>query len=814
MKKISFSAQILPHVVAVLVFLLVTVLYFRPFFFDNKIISQYDIQQFEGSAKTISDYREKTGEEPLWVNSMFAGMPAYMVSVKWSNAPIAALKTISAIGLGHPVANIFCAFISYYILLLVFGVRSYLAIGGAIAFGLSSYMIVGISAGHNARVGAIAFMPMAMAGIHLAFSKKKILGFGLSAAGIALHLRENHLQITYYLVIIVAIYGLVQLIQAYREKQLADFGKTIAILVVAALLAAGTYFGQFWAVMEYTAQSKRGKSELASPNKSANSGLNKDYAFEFSNGILEPLTLLIPNIYGGSSGNFLVQDQKSEVYSALVASGNEQEANQLARFTSAYWGPQRLASPYYAGAIIVFLFALGIAFAERKYVWWLVAAALLSIALSWGSSFGSFNYFLFDHLPGYNKFRSVTFALVIALFAMPLLGFLGLEKLIQQGIGKEQKKKIVIAFASTGGLCVAILLLSGMFSFSKEMESQLPVWFTGALEDDRKSLLRSDAFRSFAFISIVFAVVYFEMWKKLNPIVFYSFLIIVIGLDIVIVDNRYFTKDNYTRKRENAFYVPTAADQAVLTDKSYYRVYDIQDYPQLMNEARSSYFHHSIGGYHGAKLRRYEDLYDTCLFKETGELIQDAQSGKLDFTKYGVLNMLNVKYIIYGPEQNNVIPNSGANGSAWFVSNIEKANSPTEELMKLCAINTRQTAVIDESEFKIPATSSDSAATIQLLEQSPKALKYQSESSAPGVAVFSEVYYKAGWKATIDGTAAEILRADYILRALEIPAGKHTIEFRFEPDAYYIGNKVTMASSWIVLLALIGSIGWTFYKNE
>lgn len=817
MKNIRFVDHILPHGVALASFLLVTVFFFKPFFFENKIISQYDIQQFEGSAKTINDYREKTGEEPLWVNSMFSGMPAYMVSVKWSNGAVSTIKQVISLGINHPVANIFCAFLCYYILLLSFGVRPYLAIGGALAFGLSSYIIVGVAAGHNARVGAIAFLPLVLAGIHLVFSGKRVLGFGITAAGLALHLRENHLQITYYLMFMVLGYGLMQLIIAIREKKIVDLSKSLVILIVAVLLAVGTYFGQFWATMEYTYYSKRGKSDLTTTKLSnaEATGLSRTYAFEFSNGLLEPMTLLIPNIYGGASSNFLVQDQKSEVYNALVNSSDKEAAQQLVRYTSAYWGPQRLAAPYYAGAIIVFLFAIGIAFAEKKYVWWLVSLSVFGIILSWGSTFASFNYFLFDHLPGYNKFRSVTFALVIPLVSMPLLGFVGLEKLIKEGVSKPAKKKLLIALGSTGGVCLLFVLFGGVMSFLKEGESDLPIWFTSAMEADRKSLLRSDAFRSLAFITIVFVTIYFELWKKISPVIFYVFLALMITIDVALVDKRYFTNEaNYTRKRENAFYQPTAADQEILKDNSYYRVYDIQDYPQLMNEARSSYFHHSIGGYHGAKMRRYEDLYDTCLFKQTAQMIRDLQAGKPDFNNYGVLNMLNVKYIMFGPDKNNIIFNPSANGSAWFVKDIQKVKSANDELAGVCSINTRATAVINESEFTVPAITADSTASITLVEQDPKTIKYQSESSAAGVVVFSEIYYPKGWKATIDGTSVDILRADFILRALPVPAGKHSIEFTFEPAAYYVGNKVTMASSWIVLLALVGSIGWSFYKRD
>ncbi|HEU5145499.1 MAG TPA: hypothetical protein VFT90_02245, partial [Chryseosolibacter sp.] len=496
MKKLHFSTDILPHIVAVAVFLMITVFFFNPIFFENKSLQQYDIQQFIGSSKDIVDYRERTGEEALWTNAMFSGMPAYLISVQWGNQAIAYLKTIIALFLPHPIANIFIAFVCYYIMLIAFRVRPYLAIAGAVAFGLSTYMIVGLAAGHNGRLGAIAFMPLVMAGIHLAFTGKRMLGVGVTAAGMALHLRENHVQITYYFLIIVLVYGLIRLIEAVRSKTVPDLLKTVGLLAIAVLVAAGTSFGQFWALKEYSEHSTRGKSELtATTNADAatESGMTREYAFEFSNGILEPFTLLIPNFYGGSSGNFLVADRESEVYQALVRSGDQQTANQLANFTGAYWGEQRLASPYYAGAIVVFLFVLGIAFAPRKYVWWLVPVSVLSIMLSWGSNFAAFNYFVFDYFPGYNNFRSVTFILVIILFAMPLLGMLGLESLLSQGIDKRAKRKLLTVFGVTGGLCLLLWLFAGVFGFTRETEAQLPAWFTEAIAEDRKDLFRSDA---------------------------------------------------------------------------------------------------------------------------------------------------------------------------------------------------------------------------------------------------------------------------------------------------------------------------------
>jgi hypothetical protein len=815
MKRINFLQDVVPHLVAVAVFLVVTLFFFKPVFFENKVVDQHDITQFKGSAKTIADYREQTGEEALWAESMFSGMPAYLISVQWGNKTIAYVKRVISFGVPNAVANIYCSFICFYILLMAFGVRPYLAIAGALAFGLSSYMIVGVIAGHNGRIGAIAFVPAVMAGIHLAFTNRKILGFGLTAAALALHLRENHLQITYYLLIIAGVYGLVTLINAVRNRGLGDFAKSTGILIIAAVLGAGTFFGPFWAITEYTQHSIRGRSELAAPGSlAAQDGLTKEYAFQYRYGIMEPMTLLIPQFYGGSSSHLFVQDQKSYSYKALVNSQDERLANQLAYYTSAYWGPQDYTmAPYYAGAVVIFFFAVGIAFAERKYIWWLVPLSVLSILLSWGDSFKAFNYFVFDYLPGYNKFRSFNFALMIILFAMPLLGFLGIEKLLQNGVDKVAKKKLLIAFAATGGVCLLLILFAGMFSFSKEMESQLPEWFMNALANDRKGLFRADAIRSLCFMGGVFALLYFNVHGKLSPAGFYAVVIIFIIADLSIVNKRYLTDANYKRKRE-ANFVATESDKRILADKSYYRVYNLnpRDPAAAFREAQTSYFHHSVGGYHGAKMKRYQEFADSCLFPQLMTFMNNVQQGQVNFAENTAFNMLNVKYFIVGPEAGSVIENPGAYGNAWFVGNVLKANSATEELKLTCSVDLKTTAVVDAFWFKVPAATADTTASIKLTEHKPSYLKYESSSPVNSTAVFSEIYYP-GWKAFINGKESPVLRANFILRALEIPAGKHSVEFKFEPDAYVVGNKITTASSWIVLLLLLGSLGWSMKKD-
>jgi hypothetical protein len=635
----------------------------------------------------------------------------------------------------------------------------------------------------------------------------------------ALHLRENHVQMTYYLLLIVLIYGLIQLIETIRNKTSTVLLQNVGILVVAVLLGTGTFFGQLWALKEYSAYSTRGKSDLvtsAAADNADSQGMGKSHAFEFSNGILEPFTLMIPNFYGGSSGNFLVSDRKSEVYQALARTGDQQTANQLANFTASYWGEQRLAVPYYAGAIIVFLFALGISFAEKKYVWWLVSVSVLGIALSWGSNFPAFNYLMFDYFPGYSNFRSVTFTLIMPLFAMPLLGLLGLERLWVKGVTKETKRRLLIVFGSTGGLCFLLWIFAGMLDFTRERDAQLPPWFVDALAEDRLALFRADAIRSFFFILAAFIVIYFDVHKKISPTGFYAFLIFFITVDLAAVDKRYFTDENYKRKRDNSFFAPTEADREILKDKSYYRVYNLSyltgNGENPFAEARTSYYHHSIGGYHGAKLRRYSEFYDSCLVTQTQKFVEQAQQGNTTFGNLPAFNMLNIKYILIGPKQQDILPNRSAFGNAWFVQDILRTGDAVAELKSTCSVNTRNTAIVDTSKFEVNTVTADSAATIKLTAFSPGTLTYESQSSTGGLAVFSEIYYP-GWEATIDGEPSQIVRADYILRALEVPAGNHKIEFTFKPKPFIVGNTITSISSWIVLLVLLGSIYWSVKKE-
>ncbi len=806
MRKINFKEQVLPHIIAILVFLLVTIIYFKPVFFEHKALSQHDIQQWEGGAKELLDFRETTGEEALWTNSMFSGMPGYLINVQWSNGVLANLQIAISFGLPHPVRIVYLSFLCFYILLLSFGVRPYLAIAGALAFGLSSYNIIGIGAGHNSRIAAVAFMPLVLAGIRTVFKGKHLLGFTLTALAVALELRVGHLQITYYLFLMIAAYGISELVVAFKDKTLTPFFKKSGVLIAAAILGLATFIGSFLSTLEYSKYSIRGKSELAQLSTGENKdGLTKAYAFEYSQGIFEPMTLFISNIMGGSSRQKLPLDSETGKF-MLKQGASKAQVEQQIQAMPTYWGNQSYSAPYYAGAIIIFLFALGLITLPKRHVIWITTVAVLGIMLTWGSSFSSFNYFMFDYFPGYNKFRSVTFAIIIPILAMNLLGFIALEKFLQKEWDSKTKKQLGIAFISTGGFALLLWLFAGAFGYHGAVDGQLPEWLLAPIRADRQSLLKGSALASFFLILFSGGAIYATLIGKIKPSILYLTLSFLMLVDLWSTDKQLLNDSSFKRNPTRDFFQKTDADKLILKDKSEYRVFNLQN---PWNEARTSYYHNSIGGYHGAKIRRYQDLITSGLIPEHEQVISTLRNGSTDFSELGVLNMLNTRYLMMGSSKDAVVKNESTNGNAWFVSNVLKVDSPDDELNKTLEIDTKTTAVVDQPKFELTGSLAADG-TVTLTKYEPNHLVYKSSNDAGGLAIFSEIYYKDGWKATIDGNEAPILRANYVLRALEIPAGNHTIEFRFEPSIYKWANPVMMASSWLIILLILGTLAIEF----
>jgi hypothetical protein len=807
MAAIKFKNDILPHLVAILVFLIATIIFYAPIFFDGKEISQHDILQGLGGGQEIIEYRERTGDEALWTNSMFSGMPAYLINTHWSGELLLFVQQLLFLGLPYSAQHTFLLMLSFYVLLLAFGVRPYLAIGGAIAFGFSSYNIIGIVAGHIWRVVAIAYIPLVLAGIHLIFRGRWILGFALTALALGLEIRSNHLQMTYYLLIMVVVYGIVQLIFLSKAGQLKYFITSVALIAMASILAIGANLGRLWTTYEYSQYSMRGPSELILNQTDNQSGLDKDYAFRFSNSIFEPLVLLVPNFMGGPNVQSL--DVDSHLGEALRrnAGMDDFQIQQQLQHVPTYWGKQPMTAPYYAGAIMVFLFVLGLLYTDNRTKSWLITVAIIGVFLSWGDNFSTLNYFLFDHLPGYNKFRSVTFTIVMTIIAIQLLGMVGLEEWFRNSSIKNRKKTLFYSLGITGGILFLLILYSGIGGFrgpvDEHLSANVPQWFIDALRSDRSSLLRKDAFRNLVFIAITGGVLWFSLKQKISPMLTMTILVALIFMDLGMVSSRYISENNYSKNPVREYFVKTEADEFIFADPEEVRVFNLNN---PFNEARTSYYHHSIGGYHGAKMRRYQDLIDHCLSQEYSDVITRLQAGNRDFSDMSALNMLNVKYIMAGDSRNHVVVNNNALGNAWVVNNIITVPNPDEEIAATCKVNPSQSAVVDVSKFPMPKTSFDAEGTVELRKYEPNYLRYETQLTDSAFVVFSEVYYPLGWDATVNGEDAAYLRTNYILRAMLLPPGNHTVEFTFKPRSYQIGNSVALASSVIILLVVFGSL--------
>ena len=814
MKKVNLVKDVLPHIIAIVAFLLLTMAYYSPTVLEGKRLAQHDVMQGLGGGGEVKAFREATGEEALWTNAMFGGMPAYLISVGWSGDVLKYVQYAFSLWLpGYSSVTMLCL-VATYIMLLIFGVRPYLAMAGAIAYAFTSFNIIGIMAGHIWKVRAIAYMPLVLGGVHLLLkSKNKLLGFALTALAVGLEIRANHLQVTYYLFLLMLFYGVSIVVSSIQEKQVPNLLKSAPWLVLAALLGLSSNMGRLWSTYEYGEYSTRGKSELtATQNDSkAKSGLDKEYVFRWSSGKLESMTLMIPNFYGGASADILVEDKDSQTLKALRRTNNQQQAQQLARYSSAYWGEQPGTAPYYAGAIVCFLCVLGIVVLPKSVWVWLVSATVFSLMLSWGKNFEVFNDAMYHFFPGYNKFRAVTMSLVIAQLAMCLLAFLGLEKALQLKFSKALQKKLLIALGATGGLCLVLILFAGMFDFQRSVESQLPKWFVNALAEDRKALFRADAFRSFVFIALAFGVVYATLKEKMSKQVAGMLMVAIILIDLWVIDKRFLNDSLFVKNPSRTHFRLTEANQVIKSDKTLsFRVANVLN---PWNEANTSYHHQSIGGYHGAKIKRYQQLIDYCLGGEVSGVVQNLQKGQTDNAGFNMINMLNTRYYMFGDKKNAVLQNSGAYGNAWMATTIKQVQNPDEEIEATCALTNKTTAVVDVNKFPL-SQSNFSQGTITLKSYQPNELVYESNAQGEGLAIFSEIYYPKGWTATIDGEPADILRANYVLRALKVPSGKHAIVFKFAPKAYAVGNKVMYFGSLATIVLMLLSLGLSLKKDS
>lgn len=805
--QIDFKKVVLPHLLGIISFYALVTLYFSPIVFDGKMMFQGDILQWEGGAKEVLDFRDATGEEALWTNRMFGGMPAYLVSLESAGDITNLLTKVMTFGLPHPINALFFGMLSMYVLLLSFKIRTEIAVLGAWVFAFNTFNLISLEAGHNAKIWAICIIPLVLAGIHLAFEGKKVLGLAITALALMLQLKFNHLQITYYTLLIVLIYGIAQLYHAFKEKKLPVFAKTVAILILGGILAVGANAGRLLPVLEYGEYSTRGSSGLQADEKS---GLDREYAFRWSQGKLESLTLLIPNFYGGGSRDQLPRNSETE--QALRQNGvSPSEINAfLSGGAPTYWGDQPgTGGPIYGGAIMIFLFVLGIMYAPPTYRNVFLSITVLSLMLSWGKNLEWFNYTLFDYLPGYNKFRAVSMALSITLFAIPVLGCIGVEQFLRNSDTKKNQKSLFIATGIVGGLVLLIFLLAGMFGFKGAADANFPEWLADALREDRKSLLKADAFRSLIFIVLAAALLFVAIKDKLKPQLALLGIAILGILDVWMIDKRYLDYDSFVPDPSAAFFAPTPADQKILQDPSYFRVLNI--YESTFNEARTSYYFNSIGGYHGAKMGRYQELIERGLSPEINSFVQKAQEGNFDYEGIHILNMLNTRYILAGRDENGVFTNDESNGPAWFPQEIIPVTSDQEEMTTLTQMDTKVNATLNTVEF---GEAFPGSGTVELTDYQPNRLNYTVESEEGGLVIFSEIYYPAGWKASVNGQETDILRVNYLLRGLVVPDGKSEVEFRFEPATYYNSSMLMVATQYVILLLLIASLVATYKRAD
>lgn len=805
-KLVSHLIKFKPHLIAIGLFIAISAIYFSPVF-DGKILSAHDLDTWKGMSKEVVDYRSETGEEALWTKRMFSGMPAYQISTKSNGNLIQYVDKVLQLGLPRPMNLLFMYLIGFYILLLTLKLDYKLAIVGAIGFAFSSYFIIIIQAGHMTKALAIAYLPLIIASVLYTFRGKKwLLGAVFTSLFVALQLYSNHYQITYYTVIILFFIGIVQFIKELQDETLPNFFKKVGILFVAALLGGATNYTRLVTTMEYGPETQRGKSELVTEDgKEKNDGLGLEYATRWSYGKAETMTFLIPNFMGGSTGASVLNEEESKTLQYLRTIRNQKKQQELQQQTSSYWGNQPGTSPTYVGSIIFFLFVLGILYVKSPFRIWILLTTIFSIMLGWGHNFMGLTEFFFNYVPYYNKFRAVTMAMIIAEFGIALLAILALNKFLNNiGVtkedNKEKEKKLKLAFYIIGGITFIFAVFPSIFVNFLSNNDLLNdnIDFTSRLVLDRESIMKSDAWRSFIFILLSASTLWFFIRGKIKK----QYVVIILGVliltDMWSVDKRYLNETHFVKETKSSF-ILTKADKKILkNNKNQSRVFN---YNNPFNESRTSYFHNSIGGYHAAKLLRYQELIDNQLSKNN----------------ISVLSMLNCGWLI--TPDGKAIPSStqGVNplGNAWFVSEVNMVENANQQMESLNTFNPATTLIVDKrfsenvTEFRF-----DSSATIKLIQQEykPNHLTYNLKNiTSDQIAVFSEIYYEKGWNAYIDGKIVPHFRANYVLRAMMVPAGTTKIEFKFEPSSYSTGESVAYASS-IILLLLLGFVSYRELK--
>lgn len=847
----------IPHLVAVIIFLLVSYIYFFPAV-EGKVLQGGDNITAKSMQGEVRPYSALTGDYCGWTNGSFGGMPVFTIGGFNRDLPLRMVtKVINFFTSGEPINYLFIAMFAFYILLISYGINPWLSIAGSLAYTFSSYFIIIIGAGHITKALGLAYMPGVIAGLYLVYKQNKVfLGASLMALFLAMEIGPGHYQIIYYTILIVVAIGIHFLILAVKNKTLPSFFMNTGILIVAALLAGLANTSTIWPTQEYTPFSARGQSIL-SAGENANSvsadGLDFEYATQWSYGVSESLNLLIPNFRGGSSAGALTEN--SEIYK-LYSQGNSAQAKQIIKQLPLYWGPQpSTEGPAYLGAIMLFLYVFGLFYLKSKEKWWILIISVFALLLAWGNHFEAFNRFIFNYFPLYNKFRAVSTTLIITQFTVPLLGIITLNQLFTE----INKKRFFYALKWTLGILGGITLLyvlapgiAGSFTGPGDARYADNQAFLDALMIDRKSILRSDALRSLFFIVSGAGVLWLAYRKKLNVKYTGIAIGVLVILDLAVVDKRFISFDDFkTIRSSKSSFTPTNADMSIYTMEAQnsevkknidnflttYKNSPVivnHESPDLLalnlttdfrvlnlsgginfSDALTSYYHKSLSGYSPAKLRRYQDLIDRgVLVQQIQNFAKDFQAGE-NSDSYSLLNMLNTKYFIFDPQQP-AFENSAALGNAWFVNSVKWVNSADEEFDNITKIKPREEAIVHvEFKERVPGNITfDSTATINLTSYKPHESTYESKTKSSTLAIFSEMYYPKGWNAYIDGEQTEYLRANYLFRAVTVPAGNHTIVFRFEPRSYLLGNKITIIASIILLIFILTSIFDLIRKNK
>ncbi len=823
--------KLYPYALVVIGFIMVSVLYFNPIL-KGKALYQSDIAQYIGMAKEQNDFRAEENSEPYWASNAFGGMPTYQMGAKYPHNYIKKIDDLIRF-LPRPADYLFLYFVGFFVLLKVLKTDNLKAFFGALAFGFSTYLIVILGVGHNAKAHAIGYMPLVVAGVLLVFQRRYIIGFLLTLFATALEICANHFQMTYYLLIVLICIGFYYTYIAVISKMYKDFGLQIGLLFAAVLLAVGMNATSILATSEYASFSMRGKNELLfNPDGSKNttqSAMTTDYITEYSYGIAESLNLLAPRLFGGSNSEKL--DETSNVYEFISKQGAspEEALSFTTNYGITYWGNQPIvAAPAYIGIVVFYLAILCLYSDNRKIKYAFLIGAIFSLMLSWGKNFPLLTDFLIAKLPLYDKFRAVSSIQVVLELCMPILAIMGFQSFFSKD---NKSQKTILYKTATTVFGVILLLYIGKFFFnfvgaidgqllsmmSEQTDKSFGNDFIRALRMDREALYGDDVLRSGVLVLLVSGALFLYVFNKIsNTIAVVAIGILMVG-DLLLVSNNYFDKSNFISKQEVAYpFLQTAADSLILADKSNFRVFEVEGRLQ----ARTSFFHKSVGGYSAVRPRRFDQLFEYELDRKIPELVKNIDQETMSLISSNqILDMLNVKYLIFAAKNGDVpVRNPFAKGDAWFVSNIKLADNANEEFISLQKSDLQTIAIANKDDFQKNIKTEanfvmDSLSTIVLTSNKPNQLIYKTSNKGSGFAVFSEMYYPNGWKVFIDGTPASHIRVNYVLRGMAVPAGNHTIEFKFDPEVVKTGSMIALICSVLALILLLFGILYKFKKK-